>query len=360
MDDSSLVGYERADAYSGDYSFTTQTASSISNVTITDIGLDSAVINWSAKSMESAVIEYGETTAYGKSIEVASSGENASPSARLAGLTHSTTYNVRVKGVDIDANDLVSDNYVFTTLFFPKITALVLNTDQGEAGTTAVLAWATNIPTSSTVEYQAVTASDYNTAQLTKLTQAELEKVAITPKGTKKTVSSPEFATKHLERISSLADGSLYVFTVRGRDEKGNEVIGDPIRYVTGLDTRPPAISNMIIETPLSGSGADAKAQVIVSWDTDEPSYGQVAWGMGSGSEYPQLSEKEESLTTKHVIVLRDLALTTSYHLKIISTDKTGNKIESQDTVVVTPTAQAAAFDVIINNLEDIFGFLKL
>jgi hypothetical protein len=36
------------------------------------------------------------------------------------------------------------------------------------------------------------------------------------------------------------------------------------------------------------------------------------------------------------------------------------NASESEDTVVVTPSAQEAAFDVIIKNLEDIFGFLKL
>jgi hypothetical protein len=64
-------------------------------------------------------------------------------------------------------------------------------------------------------------------------------------------------------------------------------------------------------------------------------------------------------METRHVIVIRDLSPTTSYHFQIVSTDETGNKTESQDTVVVTPTAQAAAFDIILKNLEDVFGFLK-
>ena len=119
-------------------------------------------------------------------------------------------------------------------------------------------------------------------------------------------------------------------------------------------------MKNLIFETPISGTGPDAKVQIIISWDTDEPSIGQVAWGEGSGSEYSQLSEKEEGMATKHVIVLRELRPTTSYHLKVISTDRMKNASESQDTVVVTPSAQSAAFDVIIKNLEDIFGFLKL
>ncbi|NMB56625.1 hypothetical protein GYA19_01655 [Candidatus Beckwithbacteria bacterium] len=59
-------------------------------------------------------------------------------------------------------------------------------------------------------------------------------------------------------------------------------------------------------------------------------------------------------------MVIRDLESTTTYHLQILSEDSSGNKIISDDTIVVTPTAQQAAFDIILNNLEDIFGFLKL
>jgi hypothetical protein len=60
------------------------------------------------------------------------------------------------------------------------------------------------------------------------------------------------------------------------------------------------------------------------------------------------------------VIVLRDLDPTTTFHFKIVSTDVSKNKAESEDTVIVTPAAQQAALDVIFKNLNDIFGFLKL
>jgi hypothetical protein len=180
------------------------------------------------------------------------------------------------------------------------------------------------------------------------------------PKGKTQYVYTGLLEKKHLARIPSLNDGSLYVFTVRGRDGHGNEAVSEPIRYMTGIDTRPPTLQNVIIETPVTGIGADAKAQIIVSWDTDEPAFGQVLWGAGTGSEYPQATERDQSLAGKHVMVIRDLNPTSSYHLKIVSTDKAGNRIESNDTVVVTPSAQAAAFDVIIKNLEDVFGFLKL
>jgi len=242
-----------------------------------------------------------------------------------------------------------------------------------------VLAWATNVATTSEIEYQALEVDlsrrnqlntlglltkttggeAVNLDVLQKLNQSQLASLPVIPKGAIKTVYAGKYLTRHLEYISGLSDGSLYVFTLKGRDEHGNQVVGESLRYVTGADTRAPIIKNVIIETPLSGVGSEAKGQIIVSWETDEPSLGQILWDQGTGSEYAQSTEREESLRLRHVIVIRDLAPTTSYHLKIVSQDKSGNTTESKDTVVVTPASQQAAFDVIIKNLEDVFGFLK-
>ncbi|HNS94886.1 MAG TPA: DNRLRE domain-containing protein [Candidatus Woesebacteria bacterium] len=370
LDDSALVGYDRGSAYTKDYTFTTLTAPLISKVEVNDIGLETAVISWTAASLESAVIEYGETTAYGTQVEVSVGEKEGSHTTRLAGLNHSTTYHFRIKGVDIDGNDLVSDDYSFQTIVFPRITAVVLNTDQEESGTTAVLAWASNVPTYGVLEYQiAKVDPEYartslrnvsNTNALLNLTQEELAQIPLIPSSAVQKVAQTELAAQHVERIAGLSDGSLYIFTIRGKDKYGNETVSDPIRYVTGADTRPPRINNLVFETPVSGTGAQASAQIIVSWETDEPAFAQVAWGEGNGTEYPRETERSEAPATKHVVVLRDLRPTSSYHLKIIVEDKTGNVAESEDTVVVTPSAQQAAFDIIIRNLEDVFGFLNL
>lgn len=370
LDESALVGYDRSSAYSEDYSFTTLSTPTISKVEVSDQTLESAVITWLSANLTSADIEYGETTAYGKTLEVSVGTAEATHSVKVNDLTHSTTYHFRIKGVDVDENDIVSDDYTFQTIIFPKFTAMVLNTDQGETGTAVVLGWVSNVPTTGTLEYQPVKvdpeyakkAKDNLSSPevLLAMTQDELASIPVIPVSAVKKLAQTESVLQHVERISDLEDGAIYVITVRGRDAYGNEVVSDPIRYVTGADTRPPQMKNLIFETPISGTGPEATVQIIVSWETDEPSIGQVAWGEGSGSEYSQLSEKEEGMATKHVIVLRELRPTTSYHLKVISTDRMKNASESEDTVVVTPSAQEAAFDVIIKNLEDIFGFLKL
>jgi len=370
LDDSSMVDYNRVDAYSSDYSFSTLNTAAITGIEVTDIGLDSAVITWKTSSLATSRVEYGLTLDYGSSINVSSEASESAHTTRVAGLTHSTVYHFRVRGTTTDGDDIYSQDNSFQTTIFPKVTALVMNTDQDAAGTTVVLAWSTNVPTTAEIVYQGAVidtaeslklkAKSITNEELQKMTQGELAAMPVIPKGQQQILYSGELLDKHIQRISGLTDASIYIFTIRGRDSKGNQAISDPIRYVTGADTRPPTLQNVIIETPMNGVGADATAQIIVSWETDEPSTSQVLWGAGTGSEYPQASEKETALTTKHVIVLRDLLPTSSYHMKIMSADKTGNIAESKDTVVVTPSSQQAAFDIIIKNLEDVFGFLKL
>lgn len=369
LDDSILMGYDREIAYSSDYTFTTSALPTISNVEVTDLSLASAIINWSAVSLSSATIEYGESTAYGASVSVGV-GSSGTYSTKLSGLKDSVTYHFRIRAVDIDGTDITSDDYTFTTLTFPKVTAVVFKTDQAQNATAINVAWSTNVPTTASVEYQAVKIDptfasqseiNYsNSSVLQGLSQTELARLPVVPLGSPQYLDRSTISNRHVVQITNLSDSSLYVFTIRGRDEYGNQAVSDPIRYVTGADTKPPSVENLVIETPIVGEGVESKAEIVLSFTTDEPAFSQVLWGAGTGSEYPQATQTSSEATTDHMIVLRDLDPTSTYHLKIKTTDQTGNTSETEDTVVVTPTAQAAAFELILKNLEGIFGFLGL
>lgn len=369
LDDSILMGYDREIAYSSDYTFTTSALPTISNVEVTDLTLASAIINWSAVSLSSATIEYGESTAYGASVSVGV-GSSGTYSTKLSGLKDSVTYHFRIRAVDIDGTDITSDDYTFTTLTFPKVTAVVFKTDQAQNATAINVAWSTNVPTTASVEYQAVKIDpsfasqseiNYsNSSVLQALSQTELARLPVVPLSAPQYLDRSTISNRHVVQITNLSDSSLYVFTIRGRDEYGNQAVSDPIRYVTGADTKPPAVENLVIETPIVGEGVESKAEIVLSFTTDEPAFSQVLWGAGTGSEYPQATQTSSEATTDHMIVLRDLKPTATYHLKIKTTDQSENISETEDTVVVTPTAQAAAFELILKNLEGIFGFLGL
>lgn len=369
LDDSVLMGYDRENAYSADYTFTTSALPTISNVEVSDLTLASVIINWSAVSLASAQIEYGESTAYGASVSVGV-GSEGTYSTKLSALTDSTTYHFRIRAVDIDGTDITSDDYTFTTLTFPKVTAVVFKTDQAQNGTAISLAWSTNVPTTSELEYQpvevdpkykATAESNYdNSSVLRSLTPVQLNQLPVVPVGAVEHSDRASYESRHLSRITSLSDGSLYIFTIRGRDQYGNEFVSEPIRYVTGADTKPPTVSDLVIETPIVGEGVESKAEIVISFTTDEPALSQIVWGPGTGSEYPEATQTSKDLTTEHIIILRDLKPTSSYHLKIKTTDESGNQSETEDTIVVTPTAQQAAFELIIKNLEGVFGFLGI
>ena len=369
LDDSALMGYQRENAYSADFTFTTSATPTISNVEVTDLSLNSAVINWQAISLTSAQIEYGESTAYGTTLSVGV-GSEGSYSTKITGLKDSVTYHFRIRAVDIDGTDITSDDYTFTTVTFPKVTAVVFKTDQAQNATAINVAWSTNVPTTASVEYQAVQIdpawasqqdTNYSNATVLQgLSQTELARLPVVPLGAPQYLDRSTINNRHVVQIADLSDSSLYVFTIRGRDEYGNQAVSDPIRYVTGADTKPPSVEDLVIETPIVGEGVESKAEIVLSFTTDEPAFSQVMWGAGTGSEYPQSTQTSAEATTDHMIVLRDLNPTSTYHLKIKTTDQTKNSSETEDTVVVTPTAQAAAFELILKNLEGIFGFLGL
>jgi hypothetical protein len=382
LDDSALVGYERSEAYSGDYSFTTLATAEIGEVEVTDIGLESAVVKWKAASLVGSKIDYGETSEYGQSIAITTASGESNHVAKIDKLKHSTKYHFRISGTTVDGTEIATQDQSFSTITFPKITAYVLKTDQTAGGTVISLAFSTNVETSSVVEYQTaeidqeqvknlkfkiknldnkeVEGRELTTALMEKMGQDELARIPLIIRGEAKEISKSNLTNTHILKIENLEDGAVYIFRLKGRDKYGNEAVSDPIRYVTGKDTRSPVVKNLAVETQLSGSGSSAMAQILISWETDEPATTQVAYGQGVGSEYPLSSIEEKELTTHHLVVLKDLEHTNTYHLKIISKDEAGNEAKSGDLVAVTPASSESALDVVLQNLEEVFGFLKI
>jgi len=168
---------------------------------------------------------------------------------------------------------------------------------------------------------------------------------------------------QHKMILRSLLPQTDYILVVKGRDKIGNEAVSDSQKLTTATDTRPPQISELLIQgsnIPAVGSTAQEQtAQLIVSWNTDEPATGQVEYGEGAGSDYSQKTQEESNLTTNHLVVISGLTPSKVYHLRAISKDSVGNITNSIDTVTITPKATENALNLVIGNLQVIFGFLK-
>jgi hypothetical protein len=159
-----------------------------------------------------------------------------------------------------------------------------------------------------------------------------------------------------------LLPSESYSLQVKGRDKIGNEAVSETQRFTTAEDTRPPEISAVQVEgqtvPAVNGTGQESTAQLIVTWNTDEPATSQVEFGEGSGNTYAQKTQEDNKLTSNHLVIISNLSPSRVYHLRVLSKDKAQNLGQGIDTVTIAPKATANALDLVMTNLGEVFGFL--
>ncbi|MGA2910824.1 MAG: fibronectin type III domain-containing protein [Candidatus Microgenomates bacterium] len=328
---------------SDEYSFSTTAAPSVSAVTAGTIGLTSAYITFTIYNGSSATIQYGTSTSYGGSVTQSTSNSSGGStySVPLTGLTDGTQYHYRIVMEDASSNSYNSDDYTdLITLPRPKITDVRIQQVANTAQTTLLVSWTTNTDVSSIV-------TTYPTNN---------------PGGAVDNVDVALTSGTHQMIVGNLLPKTDYYLIVKGRDKIGNEATSDSQKVTTATDTRPPAISELHVEgsnVPPVGSTAQAQnAQLIVSWNTDEPATSQVEFGEGTGDTYNQQTQQDANLTMNHLVVISGLTPSKVYHLRAISLDDAKNVGQSIDTVTITPKATENALNLVITNLQQAFGFL--
>jgi hypothetical protein len=314
-----------------EYTFTTLSAPGISDVQISEIRLTSAIISWKTTSSSTSKILYGKTTAYGATYSDTSSSQTTTHTVKLDNLSDSTTYHLKIQGTDIDGNALQSDDYVFTTLTFPKLFNLKVAQVPNTPTSTVNVTFDSNVPTSSLV--------------------------TVSGKGGKD-VAKYDLETLHAIKVTGLLDNTAYTFTVKGRDQYGNEALSISESYKTDFDTRPPLITDITVETSIIGYGVDAKGQIVVSWTTDEPSASQIEYGAGVTGDYSSKTQEDTSLTINHVVIISDLKPSSPYHFRVVSADGSGNTGKSADNSVLTEQASESVIDLIIKSLQSSIGWI--
>ncbi|MBI2465288.1 fibronectin type III domain-containing protein [Candidatus Shapirobacteria bacterium] len=319
---------------SSEYSFKTNPAPLVSVVKIVDVGLYSVYVKFGLSNATKASIQYGKTTAYGSVSELTTSTTESTYTVKLDNLEEGTKYHLKIVAEDEEGNKFTSDDYDYETLPMPKIEGVKIQQVKGMASATIMVSWKTNTGVSSIISY-------YPEGR---------------PEMTRDQVSM-SLATNHQMLIKDLLDATDYVILVRGKDQVGNEAKMSTSKFKTSTDLRPPLITDMRVEGAVSGVGEATKAQIIIYWNTDEPSTGQVEYGEGTGSDYPNRTQEDGNFTLNHVVTITDLKPSQVYHLRILSKDRIGNQVESFDNVTVTPKATKSALDLVVNSLSKSFGF---
>lgn len=337
LDSGDQKDYDNNLAYiplNGYSTFITQPAPGISDVKISDIRLDSALVTWKTTSSTTSTLKYGKTNSYGKELSDSSSSAVTTHTVKIASLDHSSTYHFKIFGTDTDGNVMQSDDYNFDTLTFPKVTNVNFQQIKGTATSTLKATWDSNVPISSTIRYT-------------------------DPTGKTLEASQSQLVSKHEMIIAGLKDNTEYSMAVSGRDAYGNEGTSGSEKIKTDFDTRPPSISDITTETSMSGYGTDAKSQMIVSWDTDEPATSQVEYSKGvSGDSFTMATKEDNMLTTSHVVVVSDLDPSSSYYFRVVSHDNSKNEAKSGPNSALTEQARSSIFDIVLKSLESTIGWL--
>ena len=327
---------------SQEISFRTDPMPEVITSKVERVGLDFATISFEVKGASKASVYYGKGYTYTGLKEINTSPVDSKYTVILDELSDGTTYNYKISLTDPEGYSYDSiETHSFTTPPMPRISNVTIQELKDVASPTIVVSWFTNTETSSIVTY---TAEEGKMASVDKL-------------------DTKMKAGSHSMSISGLNPMTRYVATVEGIDKLGNKATSDEIRFTTATDTRPPKITNIKVQGDLLSRNIQSErsrsAQLIVSWETDEPSTSRVEYGEGTSGIYNYSTQTDSELRTKHVVVISGLTPSKVYSIGVVSVDTAENEANSTPIVTITPKASNTVLETVLNSLGNIFSFFQ-
>jgi hypothetical protein len=324
---------------SDEQTFKTENAPSVEEAKTINVGINSVILQFTSLNAYKVKIYYGKSTAFGAVKEISTGKTKGIHTVQLDQLEDQTKYYFKLNTYDLEDSEYEGDVNSFETLPKPRVSSVRLQEVKGSAQPSVLVTWETNTELSSIVTYAPASQPD-----------ASRDEIDL------KLIKGP-----HKLILRGLLPNSPYVLSVRGRDKQGNEAESTQQRFTTSTDTRPPQIVDLFIEPSIasvSSDGNTVSAQLVVTWNTDEPSTSQVEFGEGTGTTYSQKTQQDTNLTTNHLVVVSGLTPSKVYHLRAMSADTAGNSTNSVDTVTITPKSTDNALDLVVTNIGQIFNVI--
>ena len=312
--------------------FTTKPAPIIKEVNVAKIGLSSALISFTSVDANKVNLYFGESESFGGLQSINTSSSETTYNMEIAGLKDGTKYYYQLTSFDSEGSEYSGNVFSLTTTPRPRISNLSFQPIEGEPTSTQSVTWATNVPSSSAVTYGKVGTNG------TDIYTATLEK-------------------SHTIKISGLEDDSEYFLIAQSRDADGNMAVSDKQIFRTALDTRPPTVSGVNVESSIRGTGAEARGQIIISWKTDEPSTSQVGYAEGSATKiFNNKTSEDAQMTTEHIVVISNLPTSKVYSLQAVSYDKARNVGLGETQSAIIGRANESVLTIILSSLQRVFG----
>lgn len=321
--------------YTGDtQEFVTPRSTTITDVKVTDITLDSALVQWKTTTSSTSVVDYGTGSTYGLTNTDGSFAQNHV--AKLTGLQSGSTYYLRISGDDQAGNRLTSDEYVFKTVVLPVISDFTITQVSSNIAT---LTWTSSSDIDELVRYE-ITGSG--------------NKELI---GKKLSAGNDQAVSKHTYQLSDLESGSQYSVLVSGKDVFGNQALSPTLTFSTKLDGDPPQILNVKTDTSVD-LGSRQSVQVLVSFGLSELGTSIIEYGAGATGAYDSKVTTDTETSQNKFMVIPGLRPGESYHFHIVAKDRVGNTTTSADYLVLAPSQPVSLLDLIFGQVQQNFGWL--
>ena len=302
------------------------------------VGVDEVTVRWETDRAANSVVEFADEASYGGGGYDRKEGDadeqTTSHEIVLHGLRPLTTYHYQITSRStVGPTGSTGDRTFTTKSVLPQIFSMRMSKVEEESAT---ITWSTQVPAAGIVEY-----TNLNTKEA-------------------KSIGDPSLQLTHTVRLPDLKFKSPYQAIIRARTQAGDEITSQPLTFVTKKDDEPPVIGQVNNESTLY-PGADAKVQTIVSWETDELSVCQFFYTDGvTVDEETALSLPEETgALMKHVQVVTEFTPSTAYKFWVRCRDRNGNPARSEDFVLFTPEKEKNIIDILLENFEGAFGWVK-
>jgi hypothetical protein len=298
----------------------------------------SALVKWTTDREATSEVVFSPSNSYSEGLyafsQASTGGNTTDHEVRLIGLEPYTEYHFKVRSKDTYGITGESRDYTFRTkAALPEIKNLrIVKVEENSA----TLAWDTTVPAKALIEYQDMTT------------------------GAQNSIGRPTLASTHQMRLADLTLGTRYVAFVIAENAGGDRVKSKPITFVTVKDTAPPIISNVTNESTLF-PGGESRIQTIIEWITDEPAHCSLTYreGIAGGVDPTVIDSKDTGYAAQHVEVIVDFAPATVYQFWLECADEAGNSVKSENYVLFTPIQEKNIIDIIIENFESTFGWVK-
>jgi len=323
---------------SNEFVVQTKPAPVVEDIVVDSVGLNYAILKLTTNGATKARIVYGKTKTYGGSEEINTSTESSEYSIMLRELEDGTDYHYKIVLTDEEGYEYESfEDHMFTTPPKPQVSNVKIQEKKGVATPTIGVFWESNIAVNSIVKYS------HDGKSLDKVDMELIE-------------------GEHVMEIENLDSDSAYQLTVEGVDEMGNRATSEVYAFTTATDTRPPQVYGIKSAGDIQSSDVQSdrgrSAQLIIDWETDEPSTSQVMYGEGASSDgYPYSTQTDSEMRYKHVVIVSNLSPSKVYHFKVLSKDGAGNVGESGSVTSITPKSTDTVIESVLGSLSKIFSF---